>query len=166
MTDLRLPKAPRRVKTRRRALAALGLGLALLAPGPARAAPLVQVRAPWFRYLLASLPAGGYLTIVNTGATPVVLTGATSPGCAMLMLHRTETTGGTDRMVGVRQVSIPAHGQVRFAPGGYHLMCMEPKMHLGQVVPLTLHFADGGTVTVRAPVHGANFAPAAAPKQP
>ena len=116
----------------------------------------------WFRYLLASIPAGGYLTLANTGAAPAVLTGVSSPGCGMLMLHRTETVGGTDRMVAVRQVTVPPHGQVRFAPGGYHLMCVEPRMHPGQMVPVTLRFADGSRITVRFPVRGANGAPAPA----
>lgn len=158
--------ATRAADRRRHAWPALGpalaLALVLLAPGAARADAPVQVHQPWFRYLLASIPAGGYMTLENTGAAPVVLTGATSPGCGMVMLHRTETVGGTDRMVGVRQVTVPAHGQVRFAPGGYHLMCMKPKMHPGQIVPVTLRFADGSRITARFPVRGANGTPAPA----
>ncbi|MDE2580579.1 MAG: copper chaperone PCu(A)C [Rhodospirillales bacterium] len=119
------------------------------------------MQTPWFRYLLASIPAGGYMTLENNGAGPAVLTGAQSPGCGMLMMHRTETVGGTDRMVRVEKVNIPAHGKLRFAPGGYHLMCMEPKMHPGQAVPVTLHFADGSRITVRFIVRGANGTPEA-----
>ena len=151
-------------RTAMRPLAALTLGLVLLAPALARAGEAVQVQAPWFRFLLASIPAGGYLTLENTGAAPAVLVGASSPGCGMMMLHRTETSGGTDRMVGVKQVTIPAHGTFRFAPGGYHLMCMEPKMHLGQTVPVTLRFADGSRITAPFPVRGADGAPAPAGK--
>jgi copper(I)-binding protein len=120
----------------------------------------VQVRTPWFRYLLASIPAGGYVTLENTGDAPAVLLGADSPGCGSLMLHRSETAGGTDSMVRVARVTIPAHGQFRFAPGGYHLMCMQPRMRVGQDVPVTLRFADGGRITVRFAVRGAGGAPA------
>jgi copper(I)-binding protein len=63
-------------------------------------------------------------------------------------------------MVGVARVTIPAHGQFRFAPGGYHLMCMQPRMRVGQVVPVTLRFADGSRITVRFAVRGADGAPA------
>ncbi|MGH7044373.1 MAG: copper chaperone PCu(A)C, partial [Acetobacteraceae bacterium] len=149
---------------------ALGARLALLAsvvaagviPAAAWADTPVQVRAPWFRYLLASIPAGGYLTLENTSAAPAVLTGATSPACGSLMLHRTETAGGTDRMLGVQRITIPAHGQFRFAPGGYHLMCMEPKMQPGQTVPVTLLFANGSRITASFTVRGASGAPAPA----
>jgi len=158
MTDH--PPVERTAAARRRWGACLGLALAVLAPGAARAAGPVLVRAPWFRYLLASIPAGGYLTLENTGAAPAVLTGAESPACGTLMLHRSETAGGTDRMVGVKRITIPGHGQFRFAPGGYHLMCMQPKMHPGQAVPVTLRFADGSRLTVRFAVRGANGAPA------
>ncbi len=147
---------------RRCRMACLGLAVALLlTPGAARAAGPVQVRAPWFRYLLARIPAGGYLTLANTGAAPAVLTGAESPACGTLRLHRSETAGGTERMVRVRRITIPAHGTFRFAPGGYHLMCMQPKMHPGQAVPVTLRFADGSRITVRFAVRGANGAPPA-----
>lgn len=161
MTDHLLADRPR-ARAWRIALSAFGLGLTLLAPAAARAGEAVQVHEPWFRFLLASIPAGGYLTLENTGATPAVLVGATSPACGMVMLHRTESSGGTDRMVGVKQVTIPGHGEFRFAPGGFHLMCMEPRMRPGQTVPVTLRFADGGQVTARFAVRGANGAPAPA----
>ena len=158
MTDH--PSVERPAAAHRRWGACLILGLGLLAPGMARAAGPVQVRTPWFRYLLASIPAGGYLTLENAGAAPAVLTSAESPACGAMMLHRSETVGGTDRMVGVKQITIPGHGQFRFTPGGYHLMCMQPKMHPGETVPVTLRFADGSRLTVRFAVRGAKGVPA------
>jgi len=128
-------------------------------PAATGAAAAVRVRHPWFRYLLASVPAGGYVTLTNPGAAPRVLTGVSSSGCGSIMLHRTESQGGTDRMVEVGSVTIPPHGSFRFAPGGYHMMCMMPRMHPGQTVPVTLRFADGARVTVRFAVKGANGAP-------
>ena len=137
------------------------LGLSLFGPVAAAAEQPVRVQGGWFRYLLASIPAGGYVTLRNAGAGPAVLVGVASPACGMMMLHRTETGGGSDRMVGVRQVTIPAHGTFRFAPGGYHLMCMAPKMHPGQRVKVTLRFADGSHVAASFQVRGANGAPLA-----
>jgi copper(I)-binding protein len=95
------------------------------------------------------------MTLHNAAKQPAVLTGARSPACGMLMLHRTISAGGTERMIGVDQVTVPAEGSVRFAPGGYHLMCMQPHMHRGESVPVTLMFGDGRELVVSFPVHGA-----------
>jgi copper(I)-binding protein len=73
------------------------------------------------------------------------------------MLHQSVEKGGQDQMMMVAQVTVPAHGSVSFAPAGYHLMCMQPSpsMKVGGSVPVTLHFADAGTLTASFPVKGA-----------
>lgn len=111
---------------------------------PALAAPL-EVGDAWFRALPAGLPAGGYFTLRNNGAADASLTGASSPACGMLMLHMSMEEGGTSSMMQVKSVSVPAHGKLAFAPGGYHLMCMHPAgaMKPGATVAVTLEFADG-----------------------
>lgn len=131
------------------------LGLSLLAPAAAFAASPVTVSAPWFRYLLPQIPAGGYMTLHNASDQPAILTKAASPACATLMLHRTESSGGMEAMAGVSSITVPANGSFRFAPGGYHLMCMQPRMKPGDTVPVTLIFADDATITVSFPVRNA-----------
>lgn len=90
------------------------------------------------------------------GTSLVQLTGAASPGCGMLMMHQSKTENGVDSMASVKSVTVPAHGSVSFAPGGYHLMCMSPQatMVIGKSVPVTLTFADGKTVAADFPVTG------------
>ncbi len=44
----------------------------------------------------------------------------------MLMLHQSSNKGGMSGMDMVDKVIVPAGGTVRFAPGGYHLMCENP----------------------------------------
>lgn len=112
---------------------------------------------PWFRLVMPSLPAAGYFTLSNTGATRKTLIGAASPACGMLMLHRSVDQGGQERMVEVASVPVPAQGKVSLEPGGYHLMCMSPKaaMRPGQSVPVTLRFAGGGSLTASFPVRNA-----------
>ena len=63
----------------------------------------------------------------------------------MLMLHRTDSSSGMSRMDDIKTVSVPAGGTVSFAPGGYHLMCMDPgaAMTPGRSVSVTLVFSDG-----------------------
>jgi copper(I)-binding protein len=50
----------------------------------------------------------------------------------------------------VETVNVPAGGSIAFAPGGYHLMCTDPKpaMKLGAKVPVVLHLSDGSAVAV------------------
>jgi periplasmic copper chaperone A len=120
-----------------------GAGLAFAAP----AAPTVS--NAWLRALPGNLPAGGYFTITNSGAAPIVLTGAASPACGSAMLHMTHQMDGVAHMMMVESVTVPAGGRIEFAPGGYHVMCMDPKnLKPGTSVPVTLHFADGATLTV------------------
>jgi len=131
------------------------LGGAFLAAAAAFAAPSVTVSQPWFRYVVAQVPAGGYMMLRNASPDPIVLTGASSPACGMVMLHRSETTGGADRMEHAASVTVPPGGAVSFAPGGYHLMCMEPRMKPGESVDVTLMFKDGRTISTAFPVFGA-----------
>jgi copper(I)-binding protein len=116
--------------------------------------PNVGVSAPWFRYLLPNIPAGGYMVLQNTGDGDALLIGASSPDCSSLMLHKSEDTSGTAMMMAVQNVTVPAGGTVNFASGGYHLMCMQPKMHVGERVPVTLDFQDKANILLIIPVYG------------
>lgn len=130
------------------------LGCILLASATALAAPPVTVSQPWFRYVVPQVPAGGYMTLHNSSSGPAVLTGGSSPACGMLMLHRSESGNGTDRMLPVASVAVPPGGTLTFAPGSYHLMCMQPRMKPGETVAVTLTFKDGQTASAAFPVFG------------
>jgi periplasmic copper chaperone A len=133
--------------------------LAMLPIAGQAAGPAVTVTKPWMRYLLPSLPAAGYMTLRNSGNTDAVLTAAASPGCGMLMLHKSQDDSGMAMMMELQTITIPANGSVTFAPGGYHLMCMQPKMKIGDQLPVTLSFQDGSTLQTTMPVYGAQNAP-------
>jgi periplasmic copper chaperone A len=122
---------------------------ALLIATPAFAAQVTVTNA-WFRALPAKLPSGGYFTLHNGGAAPITLTGAESPACGMLMLHKSSDMNGMSSMSDVASVPVPAGGTLQFAPGGYHLMCMNPApaMKPGASVSVTLDFADGTKATL------------------
>lgn len=137
--------------------AALALGL-LAAPIAAVAAtPAVTLSHLWMRFLTPRIPAAGYFTLRNDGDQPVVLTGAASPDCSQLMLHRSVEGGGTARMEMAPAVTVPAHGAVTFQPGGYHLMCMSPSAAIapGKNVPVSLRFRDGLALSASFVVYGA-----------
>lgn len=136
--------------------AALTLAAILLA-APAFAAG-IAVQKAWVRWLPAGLPAAGYATLINSGDQPVALTGVSSPDYGEVMLHRSLNRGGMERMVMVNSIPLPPHGRATLAPGGYHLMLMQPRHAIrpGQQITLTFMFADGSKVVVQAPVRPAN----------
>ena len=138
------------------AAAAILISAPFAAAHAANAADLV-VKDGWFRSLPGKLPAGGYFTLHNGGTATVTLTGAESPACGMLMLHKTQNQGGTMQMLDVASVPVSAGSDVAFAPGGYHLMCMDATaaMKPGASVPVTLDFADGSKVVTKFAVKNA-----------
>jgi len=109
----------------------------------------LEVSDGWFRMLPLSVPSGAYFTLRNTGTKAATLTGADSPACGMLMIHQSGNHAGTSAMMEMAAVAVQPGAQVRFAPGGYHLMCMNarPVLKLGARVPVTLHFRDAAPVT-------------------
>jgi hypothetical protein len=132
-------------------IAIAGVGAALAAPNG------ISVSGQWFRLIMPSLPAAGYFTVSNGTGRPQTLVGAQSPACGTLMLHQSVSKNGEERMITVPSIPVPAHGSIRFAPGGYHLMCMSPgpAMTPGRSVPVTLRLANGEIVNATFPVRGA-----------
>lgn len=135
------------------------LGFALLVLTPVSAAEPVTVSKPWFRYVAPQVPAGGYMTLTNRADHPAVLTGAASPACGTLTLHRSEGAGDTRPTVPVPSVTVPAGGTLSFAQGGYHLVCGQPEMTPGDRVAVTLSFQDGHALSTSFPVFSATAKP-------
>ncbi|TAM98130.1 MAG: copper chaperone PCu(A)C [Rhodanobacteraceae bacterium] len=133
-------------------LRAAACGCLIAASTAAFAAPPpgVRVEHAWIRWLPANLPSAGYAVIVNAGDATVRLTGAHSAAYGMVMLHRSMLANSDSRMERVDQLDIPAHGSVKLAPGGYHLMLSQVKRPIkpGDKVPMTLEFAGGATLQV------------------
>jgi periplasmic copper chaperone A len=128
---------------------AVSVVLAFASTGSAAENGLAVSKA-WMRFVLPSRPAAGYFTLANTTSKAVLLVGASSPACGTLMLHKSVVEkDGAERMVMVKSIAVPAHGNLSFAPGGYHLMCMDPAktMTPGGKVPVTLRFDDKHTLT-------------------
>jgi copper(I)-binding protein len=132
--------------------------LAIVVSAALAEASEVKVGDAWLRALPSGLPAGGYFTLHNNGAKPLTLTGAQSKSCGMLMLHRSSDMGGMMHMEDIEKVDVPPHGTLKFAPGGYHLMCMQPAADIkpGNTVSITLTFADGSSVTAPFAVRNAS----------
>jgi copper(I)-binding protein len=140
-----------------RTLCILACLLALPALGAEAAESGASLKDAWVRMIIPARPAAGYFTLSNDGSAPLALVSASSPGCGMLMLHKSVSQGGVEEMQMVASIFVPAHGSVAFAPGAYHLMCMSPAatLKVGTTIPVTLNFADGGALTQSFPVRGA-----------
>lgn len=117
--------------------------LMVSAAAPAPAAALVT--DGWFRALPPSVPSGGYFIIRNTGTKPLTLTDVETPACGVLMMHKSSQGG----MEHVMSLDVAAGETLTFAPGGYHLMCMEAKPVLkpGARVPVHFQFAGNQSAT-------------------
>ena len=133
-------------------------GLAILVLTPHANAAGTTISNGWIRRLPGDLPAAGYFTLHNGGDKSVALTGATSPSCGMLMLHKSENMGGMEHMLDVSRVDVAPGETIKFAPGGYHLMCMMPAPALkpGGRASVTLIFADGSKLQSQFAVRDAN----------
>jgi copper(I)-binding protein len=91
-----------------------------------------------------------YLEIRNAGGDADRLTGGTAD-FANVEIHEMSMQGNVMQMREVKDgLAIPAHGDVKLTPGGYHLMLTGLKHSLvkGETAKVTLTFEHAGAVTV------------------
>jgi len=132
----------------------LGLAIAVFAL-PAVAQPPVTVEDAWVR---AAPPTAtvteGYLTLRNSTSGPLRVVHAESPQFERVEIHASMLHDGVAHMAPVAGVTVPARGSVALAPGGLHLMLIEPTLSLaeGGKMILTLDFEDGWSIEFDATV--------------
>lgn len=87
----------------------------------------------------------GYMALRNNTSRPEVLVAASSSGFETVMIHRSIVQDGMARMVHASQIELAPNASLVFAPGGYHLMLMNPKRTLraGDRVDIILEFRSG-----------------------
>jgi copper(I)-binding protein len=113
-------------------------------------------------------PGAAYFTI-HGGAKPTTLVAVSAPFALKAEMHESmpDMTMPMDHgmepamtMAPVKDVAVPSGGEVKFAPGGKHVMLfdMAPRVQSGDTVPLSLQFADGRKIEVKAKVVSAGEA--------
>jgi copper(I)-binding protein len=124
--------------------------LSAAAPGPATQAQAAQIKAAWVRWLPGGVPLAGYATLANESDQPIALISATSAAFHDVSLHQTVQAAGTVRMSPLNRIAIAPHAVLDFEARGIHLMLMQPREALDPngTVSITLHFADGSSLTV------------------
>jgi copper(I)-binding protein len=118
----------------------------------------LQVESPWARATpKGAKVGGGYLTIKNDGAAPDKLVGGSSSIAQKLELHEMSSENGVMKMRALPNgLQIDPGQTVTLKPGGYHLMFvgLNKPLKEGDHVPVTLKFANAGTVNVEFVVQG------------
>ena len=115
----------------------------------------VAVMNAWVRGTDAGAKANaGYMTLINLADSELRLIAVSSPAFDRVEMHEMAVENGMMKMRELDDVAIPPNGQVRFAPGGQHLMMHGPAgghLKLGQTLDMTLEFDNGQqqTVTVK-----------------
>jgi copper(I)-binding protein len=95
-----------------------------------------------------------YFTVKNSGEADR-LVAADSPDADDTQVHEIVTEGSTTKMQEVKDgIPVPAGGEVRLAPGGYHVMLLGLREGLkeGDTVRVTLRFERAGQIQVEARV--------------
>lgn len=106
---------------------------------------------------VAGNPAAVYFDLAYTGAAGVTLEDVAVEGAGMTMIHDYAETAGKMEMTMAGPVTLAEGAPVSFAPGGLHVMAMEPTdaLKAGGTAKVTLTLSDGSTTTVDAPVRAA-----------
>ena len=139
------------------AIAAESVMLPLALSGCLKSAT-IEAEEPWVRLpAVAGRPASGYFTL-HGGAAATSLVAVSADRAIRTEMHRSMSAGGgMMTMQPVRNLPLPAHGTIRFAPGGLHLMIfgLDPALKKGDVTILTFTFADGSRMERKAWAVGA-----------
>ena len=139
---------------------ALAIGAAPALAQEFRAGDIV-IENPWARATPKGTEVGsGYLTIQNKGAAADRLTGGTADFAAV-EVHQMTSANGVSQMRELKDgLTIPAHGSVTLAPGGYHLMFthLAHPLTKGESVKATFNFEHAGPLEVEFKVMGVGAA--------
>ena len=113
----------------------------------------IEIDDAWVRATAPGQTAGGgYMEIENDGTAPDQLIGIKSPAADHVSIHQTVTNNGVSTMREVDGgVAVPAKGEVKFTPGGYHIMFEKLKAPFkeGMEIPATLTFQQAGDVEIK-----------------
>ena len=95
-----------------------------------------------------------FFTVHNKSDKDNKLVSAAGDVAKKIQLHNHIKDNGVFRMRQVEFIAMPAHGEAKLAPGGYHVMLigLNRKLKVGDSFKLKLSFANGETQTITVPV--------------
>jgi copper(I)-binding protein len=132
-------------------LAATLLPLSLYAAAHDYSVGELHIEHPWSREMPPVAPtAAAYFVVHNKGTEADRLLSVSTLHAGKAELHRHLHADGVMKMQQVQSVAIPAGGEVKFEPMGYHVMMFNLKQQAkdGERFPLTLTFEQAGAIEV------------------
>lgn len=113
----------------------------------------IQIKDSWVQAAPPNVKVlAAYLEIKNNGEKPRILTNVSSPAFNEVGIHRSVMHENMAHMEHLKELTIPPRASVVLKPGGLHFMLTDAKkpLHIGDQVPMTLNFKDGGKISVTA----------------
>ena len=103
----------------------------------------------------------GYLTLKNDGDTEARVLAVQSDRFLNATIHQTVIENGVARMRELNHLEIAPGQEIRFTPGGIHLMLMQPRSEVapGQQILITLLLSDGQRIQASFEVQAAEIDP-------
>ncbi|RMH18791.1 MAG: copper chaperone PCu(A)C [Acidobacteria bacterium] len=135
----------------------LGLFLAACAGGGGDPVPpAVTVSAARAQVMPGMGHGAAYFTVHNAGPQDDRLLAVETPAARVAELHESLEQDGVMRMVAHPDgLPLPAGGDLVLAPGGKHVMLIDPQLPAGaRSLPLTLRFERAGELAVDAELMG------------
>lgn len=129
--------------------------LLLFAAAPFALAGDMLVQDPWIREAPPTAKAlAAYMVLTNTGKQQVKLLRVTSPGFGTVEIHQTTMHQGMMQMIAQDNLVVNPGSSTVLAPGGYHLMLLEPRqpVRAGERITLQLQFDQGENLILQVPV--------------
>ena len=117
---------------------------------PGAAANLLITEA-WIKNLPPVVPMrAGYFNITNNQSRSVTIERFSSGSFARIEIHRSIEKDGVMSMQPVHALTIEPKQRLQLAPGGYHLMMMNPvkNLHPGNTVKVSIGYADQSTQSI------------------
>ncbi|MCP4188107.1 MAG: copper chaperone PCu(A)C [Gammaproteobacteria bacterium] len=127
------------------------IAITLLTAFPVIGASL-EISDAWIQNLPPVVPTrAGYMIIANTSNQSVSIIGVESEVFTAVDIHETMENNGMMSMQPLTSLTIAAGTSRELAPGGMHLMMMQPQQTLkpGDLVAVTLKLDNGDTQTLQ-----------------
>ena len=124
--------------------------LLLILPGSAFAE--LDISDAWIKNLPPTIPVrAGYMTIHNAQTHTLSIVAIHSDAFTSVEIHRTIEQDGMMRMEPVPSLTIEPDSSVQLAPGGLHLMMMNPAEPTkpGDTLMIVIELDDGSTQSLK-----------------
>ena len=87
----------------------------------------LRIADAWIKHLPPTVPVrAGYMTLTNDGDANVSVVAARSAAFASVEIHETLAKDGMMQMQHIETLDVAAGATVKLAPGGLHMMLMQP----------------------------------------